>query len=289
MPCIEADGLTHVYFPGTPLEMVALRDIQLTVNEGEFIALVGASGSGKSTLAQHFNGLLLPASGSVRVLGGDTADKKHRRALWRYVGLVFQFPERQIFSNTVFEDIAFGPRNMGWDSLKVARRVKEALASVGLSAEMQTANPSALSGGVLRRIAIAGVLAMRPRVLIMDEPGAGLEPEARQFILAQLKELQARYGITVLLITHNLEDAARFADRVAVLRAGELLCVGKAGEVLSRIELLQKAGLKAPFAVELAHRLTVAGIKLPVIPLTIEDTARVLYDLMSTGAKPGRG
>ncbi|WP_449240814.1 energy-coupling factor transporter ATPase [Desulfoscipio gibsoniae] len=289
MPCIEADGLTHVYFPGTPLEMVALRDIQLTVNEGEFIALVGASGSGKSTLAQHFNGLLLPASGSVRVLGGDTADKKHRRALWRYVGLVFQFPERQIFSNTVFEDIAFGPRNMGWDSLKVARRVKEALASVGLSAEMQTANPNALSGGVLRRIAIAGVLAMRPRVLIMDEPGAGLEPEARQFILAQLKELQAKYGITVLLITHNLEDAARFADRVAVLRAGELLCVGKAGEVLSRIELLQKAGLKAPFAVELAHRLTVAGIKLPVIPLTIEDTARVLYDLMSTGAKPGRG
>jgi energy-coupling factor transport system ATP-binding protein len=288
MPCIEVAGLTHIYFPGTPIETVALRDIELTINEGEFIALAGAAGSGKSTLVQHFNGLLLPTTGRVRVLDGNTTDKKHRRQLWRRVGLVFQFPERQIFSATVFEDIAFGPRNMGWDSLTVQSRVKEALALVGLPEEYVEVDPGTLSGGMLRRLAIAGVLAMRPRVLVLDEPGAGLEPAARQLILAGLKELKEEHGITVILITHHLEDAAVFADRVAVLHRGELLRVGKTREVLSQIGLLQNAGLKAPFAVELAHRLSVAGIKLPAVPLTIEDAARLLYGLLQpTGAGPG--
>ncbi|AGK99973.1 energy-coupling factor transporter ATPase [Desulfoscipio gibsoniae] len=289
MPCIEVEGLTHIYFPGTPLETMALRDINLTVDEGEFIALAGAAGSGKSTLVQHFNGLLLPTAGSVRVFGGNTMDKKHRQGLWRRVGLVFQFPERQIFSATVFDDIAFGPLNMGWDASKVEKLAKETLGLVGLPEQIQAADPATLSGGILRRVAIAGVLVMRPRVLIMDEPGAGLEPAARQLILAGLKKLQAQHGVTVILITHHLEDAAVFADRVAVLRRGSLLCVGKTREILSRIRILQEAGLKAPFAVELAHRLIVAGIEIPDIPLTIDDAARLLHGLVqTTRAEPGR-
>ncbi len=288
MQCIEVEGLTHVYFPGMPLETVALRGIELTVYDGEFIALAGAAGSGKSTLVLHFNGLLLPTAGSVRVFGRDITDKEYRRQLWRQVGLVFQFPERQIFSPTVFEDIAFGPRNMGCDSLTVNKRVKETLALVGLPEEIQAEDPRTLSGGMLRRVAICGVLAMRPQVLIMDEPGAGLEPAARQLILASIKEIQSQQGITVILITHHLEDAAVFADRVAVLHQGELLSVGKTGEVLSQTRILHKAGLKAPFAVEMAERLIESGIKLPTIPLTIEDAARLLHGLIkTTGVEPG--
>lgn len=287
MSCIEVEGLTHVYLPGTPLENVALRDIELTVHEGEFIALVGAAGSGKSTLVQHFNGLLLPTAGCVRVFGKDTTDKKHRQGLWSQVGLVFQLPERQIFSATVFDDIAFGPRNMGWDSATVAARVKEALALVGLPEAIQTADPGTLSGGILRRVAIAGVLVMRPRVLVMDEPGAGLEPRARQLILTGLKDLQVQLGTTVILITHYLEDAAAYADRVVMLKRGELLCAGKTWEVLSQRQLLQEAGLKAPFAVELAHRLNAAGINLPTVPLTVTEAARLLYELMQS-PEPGR-
>ncbi|TYO93816.1 energy-coupling factor transporter ATPase [Desulfallas thermosapovorans] len=287
MQCIEVERLTHVYLPGTPLENVALRDIELTVHEGEFIALVGAAGSGKSTLVQHFNGLLLPTAGRVRVFGTDTTDKKHRQGLWSQVGLVFQFPERQIFSATVFDDIAFGPRNMGWDRAKVAGRVKEALALVGLPEAIQTADPATLSGGILRRVAIAGVLVMRPRVLVLDEPGAGLEPRARQFILAGLKDLQVRLGTTVILITHFLEDAAAYADRVVVLKRGELLCDGKTREVLSQRQVLQEAGLKAPFAVELAQRLNAAGINLPAVPLTLAEAARLLCGLMQP-PEPGR-
>ncbi len=289
MPCIEVEGLTHVYFPGTPLEIVALRDINLTVYDGEFLALTGAAGSGKSTLAQHFNGLLLPTAGCVRVFGRDINGKEFRRQLWRQVGLIFQFPERQIFSPTVFEDIAFGPRNMGWDSLTVNKRVKEALTMVGLPEEIQAEDPGTLSGGILRRVAICGVLAMRPRVLIMDEPGAGLEPAARQLILTRIKEIQLRYGTTVILITHHLEDAAVFADRVAVLCRGELLSIGKTGEVLNQIRLLHKAGLKAPFAVELAQRLIDSGMKLPVMPLTIEDVERLIHRLVEINADKSGG
>jgi len=288
MPCIEVEGLTHVYFPGTPLEMVALRDIDLTVDEGEFLALVGTAGSGKSTLVQHFNGLLQPTRGCVRVLGRDIKDKKYRQQLWHQVGLVFQFPERQIFSATVFEDIAFGPRNMGWDSSAVTKVVIETLAMVGMPEDIQTADPRTLSGGMLRRVAICGVLAMRPQILIMDEPGAGLEPAARQFILSSIKQMQAQQGITVILITHQLEDVAVYADRVAMLHQGELLCVGKVRKLLEQTQLLQQAGLKAPFAVELAQRLISLGIKLSNMPLTLDDAVQLLHGLIiASEAVPG--
>lgn len=289
MPCIEVKELTHIYFPGTPLETVALRDIELTVNDGEFIALVGSAGSGKSTLVQHFNGLLLPTAGCVKVFGRATSDKQHRQQLWRQVGLVFQFPERQIFSGTVFEDIAFGPRNLGWDSTTVSKQVKDTVALVDLPEEIITADPRTLSGGMLRRVAICGVLAMRPQVLIMDEPGAGLEPATRQLILAGIKEIQAQQGMTVILITHHLEDAAVYAERVAVLHQGALLSIGTTREVLSQAELLHKAGLKAPFAVELARRLSSqTGIHLPSIPLSLAEAAQLLQQLLqNSGSRPG--
>ncbi|WP_092482972.1 ATP-binding cassette domain-containing protein [Desulfoscipio geothermicus] len=282
MPCIKAEKLTHVYFPGTPLQAEALGGIDLEISRGEFLVLAGASGSGKTTLVMHFNGLLLPTTGRVRVLGGDVTDRSHRSELWRRVGLVFQYPERQIFNLKVFDDIAFGVRNLGIDERAVARRVNEALAMVGLPEKLQRADPKTLSGGALRRVAIAGVLAMRPEVLVLDEPGAGLDPATRKSILRKLKDIQAEYGTTVILITHHLEDAASYADRVAVLCRGRLMGVGDAGQMLGEAAMLRKAGLKAPFAVELAGRLAEAGIQLPGIPLTPEEAAGMLQELLQT-------
>ncbi len=289
MPCISVSKLTHVYFPRTPLETAALQDVDLEVREGEFLVLAGAAGSGKSTLVQHFNGLLLPTSGRVHVLGGDTADRRHRQELWRRVGLVFQFPERQIFSATVFDDIAYGPRNMGLSGTELQERVWQAMAAAGVAREMQQADPETLSGGMRRRVAIAGVLAMQPEILILDEPGAGLEPRARRDILQRLKELQAGCGTTVILITHHLDDAAVYADRVAVLRKGRLFCAGPPGEVLTRPGLLQDAGLEPPYTVELAARLAGAGVSLPETPLTPDAAARLLGRMLAKYRGVGAG
>ncbi|KJS14358.1 MAG: hypothetical protein VR67_00245 [Peptococcaceae bacterium BRH_c8a] len=276
MPCIKIENLTHTYFPGTPLETAALQDISLTVDQGETLALAGATGSGKSTLVRHLNGLLAPTAGRVRILDGDVADKKFRRQLWRRVGLVFQFPERQIFSATVHEDIAFGPRNTGLAGQALSERVSQAAAAVGLPEDMLRTDPAELSGGMLRRAAIAGVLAMHPDILILDEPGAGLEPRARESILQRIKELQVSQGTTVILITHQLDDAALYADRLALLKKGRLLAVGPTAEILSRCDLLDEAGLEPPFTVELTRRLAAAGINLPKTPLNPAEAARLL-------------
>lgn len=289
MFCIETTKLTKIYFPGTPLETVALQDINLTVRRGEFLALVGATGSGKSTLVLHFNGLLLPTKGLVSVLGRDVTETRHRKELWRRVGVVFQFPERQIFHATVFEDVAFGPRNMGLDEPAVTGRVEWALETVGLPRETGCADPATLSGGMRRRVAIAGVLAMQPEILILDEPGAGLEPGAKQALLDKIKQVQAG-GTTVILITHDLEDAATYADRVAVLRRGRLLRAGNTREVLHCVDLLEDAGLAPPQAVELTRRLARAGINLPESPLTLSEATRVLGRLLASAAgKTGGG
>lgn len=289
MPCIEVKELTHAYFTGTPLQVVALRDINLEVLQGEFLALAGATGSGKTTLVQHLNGLLLPTSGQVKVLGRNVNEHKHRNELWRRVGLVFQYPERQIFNTQVYDDIAFGVRNMGLSKEAVSERVNEALSIVGLSEDIKNIDPRKLSGGVLRRVAIAGVLAMHPEVLILDEPGAGLDPAARQSILKNLKKLQKNHGTTVILITHYLEDVAVYADRVAVLYKGQMLSIGSPGYVLRQYSLLMDAGLKPPYAVELAYQLAQKGINLPEVPLTNDDTARILNDFNFTRTKMGNG
>ncbi len=275
MPCIEIESLTHTYFPGTSLETTALRDITLSVDRGETLALAGATGSGKSTLVRHLNGLLAPTSGRVLVLDGDLADKNFRRRLWRRVGLVFQFPERQIFSGTVYEDIAFGPRNTGLAGATLRDRVSWAAEAAGLPEELLNVDPAALSGGMRRRAAIAGVLAMRPEILILDEPGAGLEPAARKNILRRIKELQAGHGTTVILITHHLADAALYADRLALLEKGRLTAIGPVAEILSRYDLLDAAGLEPPFTVELTRRLAAEGVILSETPLTPASAARL--------------
>jgi len=283
MPCIEIENLTHTYFPGTPLETTALRDISLLVDRGETLALAGATGSGKSTLVRHLNGLLAPTSGRVRVLDGDLADKNFRRRLWRRVGLVFQFPERQIFSGMVYEDIAFGPRNTGLAGPALRDRVSWAAEAAGLPEELLYADPAELSGGMRRRAAIAGVLAMRPEILILDEPGAGLEPAARENILRRIIELQAEQGTTVILITHHLADAALYADRLALLEKGRLTAVGPVAEILSRPDLLDTAGLEPPFTVELTRRLAAAGITLPETPLVPIEAAKLIASLLVPG------
>lgn len=262
------------------METVALQSVDLEVFKGEFLALAGAAGSGKSSLVQHINGLLMPTSGRVRVLGKDTADKKHREELWRRVGLVFQFPERQIFGATVFEDVAFGVINAGLNDTLVSQRVNEALDMVDLPEEIKYADPNTLSSGMMRRVAIAGILAMQPEVLILDEPGAGLEPAAKKSILSRLKNLQMSHRITLILITHHLDDAAIWADRVALLNHGRLLALGKTDHILTQIHLLQEAGLKPPYAVDLASRLADENINLPEIPLTLDDAARVLCKIL---------
>ncbi len=280
MPCIEIENLTHIYFPGTPLETAALQQISLAVDQGETIALLGATGSGKSTLVRHLNGLLAPTTGRVRILDGDVADKKFRRQVWRRVGLVFQFPERQIFSATVYEDIAFGPRNIGVIGTALSERVSQAAQTVGLPDELLQTDPAELSGGMRRRAAIAGVLAMRPEILILDEPGAGLEPRAREIILQQVKELQRVQGTTVILITHHLDDAALYADRLVLLQKGRLLAAGPTGEILSRYDLLDEADLEPPFTVELTRRLAAEGLNLPQTPLNPAEAARLLAPLL---------
>ncbi|WP_027365203.1 energy-coupling factor transporter ATPase [Desulfotruncus alcoholivorax] len=276
MPFVQTTKLTHIYFKGTPLETVALKDIDLEIPEGEFFALVGASGSGKSTLVQHFNGLLQPTSGRVSVFGDDISTRINRNSLWSKVGLVFQFPERQIFSSSVYEDIAFGPRNLGLDENEVKHRVETALKDVGLPAGILQIDPATLSGGISRRVAIAGILAMQTPALVLDEPGAGLDPQAKKQILLALKRLQLEKGTTIVLITHFLEDVVDFAGLVAVLKKGELIASGRPKQVLAQPELLLGAGLEPPFPVAFTRKLSSKGVRLNSSPVTIDDLARAI-------------
>ncbi|MEW6424115.1 MAG: energy-coupling factor transporter ATPase [Bacillota bacterium] len=253
---IRVENLSHVYAAGTPLAVTALEDVSLSVKKGEFLVLAGPTGSGKSTLAQHFNGLLLPTAGIVRVAGRDTREKKFRRRLWRLVGLVFQYPEQQLFAETVFDDVAFGPRNLRLPSPEVAGRVFAALEMVGLDPqEVKDLSPFALSQGQRRRTALAGILAVDPPILVLDEPAAGLDPRGRRRLLALFKDLQRRRGKTIVLITHNMDVAAEFADRMIVLNEGKLFREGSPREVFAGWAALQGIGLKPPVAAELLQRL----------------------------------
>jgi energy-coupling factor transport system ATP-binding protein len=242
---------------------VALEDISLTIHDGELLALIGHTGSGKSTLAQHLNGLLEPTSGRVLVDGEDINQKGARRRALRFrVGLVFQYPEHQLFEETVFKDIAFGPKNMGLTGQQVDQRVREAMARVGLDfEEMKDRSPFELSGGQMRRVALAGVLAMQPRVLVLDEPTAGLDPRARDFLLGDIKRLNQE-GTTVVMISHAMDDVARLATRVAVLEKGRLVMQGSTLEVFSQQERLAAMGLDIPDGFKLARRLRQAGLNM---------------------------
>lgn len=282
MALIECESLTHVYLKGTPMETVALRGVTLSIAEGEFVGIIGPTGSGKSTLIQHFNGLLRPTEGTVRVTGVDVsdphADLKHIR---QQVGLLFQYPEHQLFEETVFEDVAFGPRNLDLDDDEVKERVSESLTLVGIDPDrFGHRSPFSLSGGEMRRVAIAGVLAMNPQVLVLDEPAAGLDPQGKIEILGRIRQLHADRGLTVVLITHSMDEAAQMVQRLLVLADGRIAMDGPVREVFRRAEELTTLGLGVPTITDLAYRLRRKGIPVRPDVITVEEARAAIREAL---------
>jgi len=261
---IQLERLSHTYQEGSPFQSTALHEVDLTIEDHDLLALIGHTGSGKSTLAQHLNGLLKPTAGRVLLDGQDINDKSSdKRALRFAVGLVFQYPEHQLFEETVKKDIGFGPRNMGLSEEEIDARVREAMEKIGLPyGEIAEKSPFELSGGQMRRVALAGVLAMRPRILVLDEPTAGLDPRARDFLLSDVRRLHEE-GTSVVMISHSMDDVARLATRVAVLEKGRLVMQGSPGEIFSRVGELSAMGLDVPQASKLRQLLLDAGMELP--------------------------
>ena len=262
---IVIEHLNYVYMAGGPYETKALDDVNLSIENGEFVGLIGHTGSGKSTLVQHLNGLLMPSSGKVLVDGLDLADKAtDRRAIRQRVGLVFQYPENQLFEETVEKDIAFGPKNLGLDEQEIDRRVRHAMSRVALDYDkLHNRSVFELSGGQMRRVAIAGVLAMEPQVLVLDEPCAGLDPRGREEIMGLIKKLHEEAGTTIVMVSHSMDDVASLAERVIVMNHGEIVMDGVPRDVFSRGEELRSMGLDVPQAVQLAGKLRERGYAVP--------------------------
>lgn len=277
MPILTVEHLTHVYSPGTPLEKTAIEDVSLEIEKGQLLGVIGHTGSGKSTFIQHLDGLLKPTSGVVRFNGVDiNADKALLRNVRFQVGLVFQYPEYQLFEETVFRDIAFGPKNMGLDEAEVREHVAEAAAFVGVPEALMEASPLELSGGQKRRVAIAGVIAMRPEVLILDEPTAGLDPAGRESILKNICAYQKSSGAAVLLISHSMDEVARIADRLIVFHDGHVAMDGTPAEVFGQAPMLKEMGLTVPAATEIALALRARGVALPDGIYTISHLQELL-------------
>lgn len=273
---IELEGLGHTYFPGTPHEVRALDNLDLVVEKGECLGIIGPTGSGKSTLAQCLNGLIKPTHGRVIVDGQEITGtgRGNLRELRQRVGLVFQFPEHQLFEETVLDDVAFGPRNLGLGADVALDRARRALEAVGMgSGEFARRSPFALSGGQMRRVAIAGVLAMQPQALVLDEPAAGLDPRGREDILGRIRALHREQGLTVILISHNMDEVARLADRLLVLAGGRPVMLGRPGEVFARGEELRRIGLDVPVTVQVLGALRALGWDLPPAVFDVEDAA----------------
>lgn len=260
---IVVEKLNHVYMTGSALAFNAVEDVSLTVNEGEFLCVIGHTGSGKSTLVQHFNGLMQPSSGRVVVDGADMCDKKMRRLGRQLVGMVFQYPEYQLFEETVFKDIAFGPKNMGLSADEISLRVADAMRFVGLDFDkFAEKSPFDLSGGEKRRAALAGIIAMHPKYLVLDEPMAGLDPSGRRSVLDMLVRLQKENGTGIVMVSHSMDDIARVADRVAVMNKGWLVMCDTPENIFNRSDELVKMGLDVPQAVKLADALLKRGVDL---------------------------
>ena len=261
---IIVEQLRHVYSAGTPFEVAAIEDIDLSIPQGQMVGIIGHTGSGKSTFIQHMNALLAPSAGKVRCGGRDINESKlSRRDVKHQVGLVFQYPEYQLFEETVYKDIAFGPKNMKLSEEEIDQRVREAAGFVGVEEELFEKSPLELSGGQKRRIAIAGVIAMRPGVLILDEPTAGLDPAGCRQILDNICAYREKTGATVIIVSHNMDDVARIAERIIVFSHGRVVMDGSAVEVFSRAEELIEIGLDVPHATELAMALKKQGLPLP--------------------------
>ena len=278
---IQVEHLTHTYMTDSPFAATALEDVSLTIEDGELIGLLGHTGSGKTTLVQHLNGLLKPTSGKVVVDGLDITEKDvSLLEVRRRVGLVFQYPEYQLFEETVARDVAFGPRNLGLSEQEVDQRVRYALQEVGLVYEdIAERSPFELSGGQMRRVAIAGVLAMRPKTLILDEPTAGLDPAGRRSILGMIRELHAAGGLTVVMVSHNMDDISSLATRLVVMSRGKMVLTGTPREVFQHRELLESIGLGIPQAAELTQQLIAEGYPLPADLYTPAEVAEALLKL----------
>ena len=278
---ITIRNLEHIYMEGSPFETKSLTGINLEIQDGEFVGLIGHTGSGKSTLIQHLNGLLKPQKGEIIVNGISTLEKDADLAKLRSeVGLVFQYPEHQLFEETVYKDVAFGPKNQGLSEDEVRARVTEALHYVGLDENMFDKSPFELSGGQKRRVAIAGVLAMRPKTLILDEPAAGLDPASREEILTQIRALYLNSKMTVILVSHSMEDVARIAGRIIVMNQGKIDMDGKVAEVFSQAERLRAMGLDVPQVSRLVKALRERGIPIDENIYTIEKAKAAIMLLM---------
>lgn len=284
MSDIKVSALRHVYSAGTPFEKVAIDDINIEIPHGQFVGLIGHTGSGKSTFIQHLNALLKPTSGTVTVDGEDiNADKITAKNVRYKVGLVFQYPEYQLFEETIYADIAFGPKNMGLSEAEIDERVREAAHFVGVPDEQFEKSPLELSGGQKRRVAIAGVIAMRPGVLILDEPTAGLDPAGCEQILRNICDYRTQTGSTVIIVSHSMDDVARLADRLVVFNHGAIRFDGTPEEVFSQPEELRSIGLAVPAATELAMELKKLGLRLPNSIYTNEQLEKALVALKRRG------
>ena len=271
---IKLEHINYIYSPGTAYQKQALKDINLEIEQGEFIGIIGHTGSGKSTLIQHLNGLIKATSGTMYYAGKDVYDKNYNmKELRNQVGLVFQYPEHQLFEVDVLTDVCFGPKNQGLSKEECEKRAIEALELVGFPEKYYSQSPFELSGGQKRRAAIAGVLAMHPRVLVLDEPTAGLDPKGRDEILDQIERLHKITGMTVILVSHSMEDVARYVDRILVMNHGEKMYDGKPEEVFAHYKELEKVGLAAPQVTYIMHALREKGIDVPVNVTTIEEAA----------------
>ena len=284
---IVIEHLNYVYMQGGPYETRALDDVSLTIHDGEFIGLIGHTGSGKSTLVQHLNGLILPTSGKITVDGMDLAEKgTDRRAIRRRVGLVFQYPENQLFEETVAKDIAFGPKNLGLGEEEIDRRVRTAMRRVALDYDkLAQRSVFELSGGQMRRVAIAGVLAMEPQTLVLDEPCAGLDPRGREEILGLISDLHRESGATIVMVSHSMDDVAALAERVIVMNHGKVAMDGVPREVFSRGEELRAIGLDVPQAVELAQKLREKGFDVPEGIYKIEEVRAAVEAIVGKGGR----
>ena len=280
MAILKTEDLTYQYSIGTPFEKTAVDHVNLEIEEGAFVGIIGHTGSGKSTLIQHFNGLIRPTSGKIYLDGTDIwADKTNIRQVRFQVGLVFQYPEYQIFEDTVYKDIAFGPRNMGLSEAEIRERVEETAALVGLTQAQLNQSPFDLSGGQNRRVAIAGVMALRPKVLILDEPTAGLDPKGREDILREIRRYHKETGRTVLLVSHSMEDMANCAEKILVMNAGKVFCYDTVENVFRQAKALQEIGLAVPQITRVCMQLREQGIPLSDDIYTVEAAYQQILQL----------
>ncbi|BAL83858.1 putative cobalt ABC transporter ATP-binding protein CbiO [Selenomonas ruminantium subsp. lactilytica TAM6421] len=282
---IELRNVKYIYMPKTPYERMALDDVTLTLEEGSFTAIAGHTGSGKSTLVQHLNGLLSPAAGEVLVDGVNinAKDKEGKIKAWharQQVGMVFQYAETQLFEETIAQDIAFGPQNQGLEENEVEERVRQAMELVGLDYhKFKDMSPFALSGGQMRRVAMAGVLAMRPKYLVLDEPAAGLDPRGRDELMAEIQRLHKKWKLTIVFVSHSMEDIAKMADKMVVMQGGKLRAAGSPMEIFAQDSMLKETGLEKPQIMQIMERLKQAGLPVNVEAITPEAGLKSLGEV----------